>query len=230
MAAQHKFGDVIAGLREPKYLVLSMRNCSLKELRRGIDDLFFAFERLRHSKMWANVRGALAVLEVTFNEKEQTWHPHLNVIFDGPYISKAQLDEAWVRSTAGRGCITWIERADQRTVRELLKYITKLTEFVHVPDAVEWFLRATRGKRFIRTYGSLYRLKLEEIDSQDQDEGQGACPDCGCHDVRVFSTSLQRHDVHFDDLGVLRCRSRVNTSPPFHEVRRCRSFVRTVDQ
>jgi len=225
MAAQHKFGDVIAGLREPKYLVLSMRNCSLKELRRGIDDLFFAFERLRHSKMWANVRGALAVLEVTFNEKEQTWHPHLNVIFDGPYISKARLDETWFRSTAGRGRITWIGRADQRTVRELLKYITKLADFVQIPDAVEWFLRATRGKRFIRTYGSLYRLKLEEIDSQDQDEGHGACPDCGCHEVTVFSSSLRRDDVHFDDSGVLRLRPCVDALPTFYGVRRCRGPV-----
>lgn len=222
MAAQHKFGDVIAGLREPKYLVLSMRNCSLIDLRRGVDDLFLAFGRLRHSKTWADVRGALAVLEVTYNEKEQTWHPHLNVIFDGPYISKARLDETWIRSTAGYGCITWIKCADQRTVRELLKYITKLADFVHVPDAVEWFLRATRGKRFIRTYGSLYRLKLEEIDSQGQDDEKGVCPDCGCHDVRVFSISLQRPDLHFDDSGILRLRTYVNASPALNAVRRCR--------
>ena len=226
MAAQHKFGDVITGLREPKYLTLSMRNCPLEELRRGIDDLWSAFGRLRHSKTWAGVRGALTVLEVTFNEKERTWHPHLNVIFDGPFISKPQLDEAWIRSTEGHGCITWIEQADRRTVPELLKYITKLTDFVHIPDAVEWFLRATRGKRFIRTYGSLYRLKLEEIDSQGQDEGQGACPDCGCREVRVFSVSLQRHDVHFDDSGVLRCR--VNASPAFYGVRCCRGPVRDI--
>lgn len=226
MAAQHKFGDVIAKLREPKYLVLSMRNCPLNELRHGINELFLAFERLRHSKTWAGVRGALAVLELTFNEEERTWHPHLNVIFDGPYISKPQLDEAWIRSTQGDGCITWIERADRHTVHELLKYITKLADFVHIPDAVAWFLRATRGKRFIRTYGSLYRLKLEEVDSQGQNEGQGGCPDCGSRDVRVFSTSLQRHDVHFDDSGVLRCRARLNTFPPLHELRRCRGFVR----
>ncbi len=226
MAAQHKFGSLIAGLREPKYLTLSMKNCPLAELRQGIDDLFSAFGRLRHSKTWAEVRGALAVLEVTFNETAKTWHPHLNVIFDGPFISKAQLDEAWLRSTEGRGCITWIKCADRRTVPELLKYITKVADFIDNPDAVAWFLRATRGKRFIRTYGSLYRLKLDELDSQGQDEGQGACPDCGCREVSVFSVSLRRHDVHFDDSGILRCRPRVNASPPFHEVRRCRSFVR----
>lgn len=224
MAAQHKFGSLIAGLREPKYLTLSMKNCSLAELRQGIDDLFFAFGRLRHSKTWADVRGALAVLEVTFNDKEQTWHPHLNVIFDGPFIGKAQLDEAWIRSTEGRGCITWIKRADHQTVPELLKYITKLADFIDNPDAVAWFLRATRGKRFIRTYGTLYRLKLDELDSQGQDEGQGACPDCGCREISVFSVSLQRQDVQFDDSGILRCHDRVNTSPPLHEVRRCRSF------
>jgi hypothetical protein len=226
MAAQHKFGSVIANLREPKYLVLSMKNCPLGGLRRGIDELFLAFERLRHSKTWAGVRGALAVLEFTFNKKEQSWHPHLNVIFDGPYISKALLDEAWIRSTEGFGCITWIERADQHTVHELLKYITKLADFVHIPEAVKAFLRATHGKRFIRTYGSLYRLKLDEIEGQGEDESQGACPDCGRHDVRVFSTSLQRHDVHFDDSGILRFRLGENASPGLYRVRGCRLLVR----
>src|SRR5271166_4840752 len=35
MAAVHKFGAVLSGLKEPKYLVLSMENCKLGELRKG---------------------------------------------------------------------------------------------------------------------------------------------------------------------------------------------------
>src|SRR5579863_10341060 len=187
MAAVHRFGPVLEGLR------------------RGIDDLFSAFRRLYHSKLWAEVRGALAVLEVTFNEQERTWHPHINVVVDGPFIEKSQLDAVWSRSTRGKGRITWIERADHRTVFELVKYITKLSDFVHIPEAVQWFLMAAHGKRFIRTYVSLYRLKLENLDKEDGDEHQPVCPDCGCSEVQELSASLGIDDVYFDGSGTLRC-------------------------
>lgn len=205
MAAVHKFGSLIESLKEPGYLVLSMENCPVHQLRRGIDDLFEAFARLRHSTLWAKVRGALAVLEVTFNERARTWHPHLNIVFDGPYMDKPELNAVWRRSTQGHGCVTWIKRADRRTVFELLKYITKLSDFVHIPEAVENFLLATRGKRFIRTYGSLYRLKLEDdLDGQHEEESGEVCPDCGSHGVEELHISLQRDDVYFDGSGILR--------------------------
>lgn len=206
MAAVHKFGPVLEKLQDPRYIVLTVENCALEELRRGIDDLFSAFGRLRHSKLWDEVRGALAVLEVTFNEQERTWHPHINIVVDGPYIEKAALDAAWLRSTQGKGRITWIERADHRTVFELIKYVTKLADFVHIPEAVEWFLVATHGKRFIRTYGSLYGLKLEELDGEDGEEpNQPACPDCHCRQVEELPTSLRIDDVYLDSSGALRC-------------------------
>lgn len=205
MAAVHKFGSLIESLKEPGYLVLSMENCPVHELRRGIDDLFEAFARLRHSNLWAEIRGALAVLEVTFNERAKTWHPHLNIVFDGPYMEKSELNEVWRRSTQGHGCITWIKRADRRTVFELLKYITKLADFVHIPEAVEHFLSATRGKRFIRTYGSLYRLKVDdEVDGQKEEETGEVCPDCGSREIEELHISLHRDDVYFDGGGKLR--------------------------
>jgi hypothetical protein len=205
MAAVHKFGPILEKLQDPRYIVLTVENCPLRELRRGIDDLFLAFERLRHSKLWAEVRGALAVLEITFNERESTWHPHINVVADSPFIEKADLDAAWFRSTEGKGRITWIERADHKTVFELIKYVTKLADFVHIPEAVEWFLNATHGKRFIRTYGSLYGIKLEQPDSEESEEPQQTpCPDCGSSQVEELPTSLRIDDVYLDASGTLR--------------------------
>lgn len=205
MAAVHKFGSVLESLKDPKYLVLSMQNCQIGELRGGIDELFKAFRRLRHSALWSKVEGGIAVLEVTFNEKCRTWHPHLNVVFEGPYAPKPELNAVWLRSTQGRGCMTWIRRANRGTVFELVKYIVKPSEFLHIPEAVENFLRGTRGKRFIRTYGSLYGVKLEdELERECEEQGREVCPDCGSRDVEDLGISLRRVDVYFDDAGKLR--------------------------
>ena len=224
MAAAHKFGPILESLRDPRYLVLTVENCPLQELGRGLDDLFSAFERLRHSKLWAEVRGAVAVLEITYNQEAQTWHPHINVVVDSPFIVKTDLDAVWFRSTEGEGRITWIERADRRTIFELMKYVTKLSDFVHIPEAVEWFLVATHGRRFIRTYGSLYRLKLAD-GAEDGEDDQTSCPDCGCHEVQELPLALRIDDVFFDGAGVLRCcipfderseESACRASPPGH--------------
>lgn len=204
MKVLHKFGRVLKAFCDPRYVVLTVENCELEKLGRAITDLFSAFERLRHSKLWANVRGAIAVLEITFNRETRTWHPHLNVILDGPYIAKAELDAAWFRVTLKRGRITWIRRANRRTIPELLKYITKLTDFVDIPEAVEWFLRATRGRRFVRTYGSLYRFSFEDEEQETRGQGHDVCPDCGSPDVQELSTTLRFQDVYYDDSGTLR--------------------------
>lgn len=204
MAAVHRFGPILETLEDPRYIVLTVENCALEELRRGIDDLFSAFGRLRHSKLWIEVRGALAVLEVTFNEEKRTWHPHINIVVDGPYIEKAALDAAWLRSTRGKGRITWIERADHRTVFELIKYVTKLADFVHIPEAVGAFLDATRKTRFLRTYGCLYGLKIEDEESENGKDPLTACPDCGSKEVVRLRKCFVRDDVFFDGKAILR--------------------------
>jgi len=204
MKAVHKYGAALKALRDPRYAVLTVENCPLEMLGAAITDLFAAFERLRHSKVWTTVRGAVAVLEITFNRQERTWHPHINVIFDGSFIPKAKLDAAWLRATHGHGRFTWIERVDDKTFYELLKYVTKLADFVDVPQAVEWFLRGTRGRRFIRTYGSLYGFGFGDEDQEETGQGNVVCPDCGCSHVQVLSYSLPSQGVYYDESGILR--------------------------
>lgn len=202
MQAQRRWAPMLDTLQKPKYLVLSERNSPAGELNVGIKHLWDSWERLRHVKLWAGrVRGALAVLEITFNRERQSWHPHLNVLFDGPYTEHAKLLEAWQTATEQRGRSVWVQRANQGTLRELLKYITKPGDFVDVPEAVDEFLRATWKRRFVRAYGCLYRLKLEP-DSAGR-VGVGACPDCRSPGVRD-GLPLLPVQVGYDRDGVLR--------------------------
>jgi hypothetical protein len=78
----------------------------------------------------------------------------------------------------------------------VFKYVTKLVDIADVPEAVVEFLAATHGLRFIRTYGTLYRLPEEE-------NFELSCPDCGTHDVRRIGF-LPFEAVSLDAQGVLR--------------------------
>jgi Replication protein len=205
--AQHQFDKLIAGLKDPRYIVLSMRNCGLHELGSGTQMLFESLKRLVRSALWkASVKGALVTLEVTFNEKTRTWHPHLNILTEGngTFIQQNALAAAWRKAARDEGLILpFIKKADSGTARELLKYITKLADFVHIPEAVGAFLDATRKTRFLRTYGCFYGLKL----SQDDETGAEAvltCPDCGSSDVIPLRKCLSADDIYYDGKGVLR--------------------------
>lgn len=205
---QAKFRLQWPKVRRPKYAVFSQVNCELVELKQGLRNLWDAFERLRHRKIWRNVRGAVVSLEITFNRASSTWHPHLNVLFDGPYIPQEKLLAAWqqcseVRADAG----VFITAATPDTLAEVFKYVTKVSDIVDSPDAVRFFLNCTRQQRFIRTYGEFY--DLDDL----EDTSALICPDCGSHEVRQIGR-VAPQQLWLDDGGVLRFYRCESESPP----------------
>ncbi len=206
MRALHRFRSIVEGLLQGKYVVFAIRNAPSNGLAEGIEHLFASFTRLRKMPIFRGVRGAIVALEVTYNREMMEpdypgerlpWHPHLNVVLDAPFIPFEELRDAWMLATEGRGRTAFIREVDRGTANELLKYVTKLLDFIDVPLAVEEFLDATHRRRFVRTYGSLYGLNIE-------DEPAGHCPDCDSRNLRLIAHTLYPHQVFFDSEGVLR--------------------------
>jgi len=204
-----QFEPVLAGMRDPRYIVLTVRNSPIGELRPAIRHLFAAFNRMRKTTLWRSlVLGCVVVLEVTLNERENTWHPHLNVVYDGTFINQKELQTAWRRAARDESLIMpWIKRADKATIQELFKYTLKPFDFGRNPEAVSEFLGATRRMRLVRTYGSAYGAAgaAKDRDGQERD----TCPDCGSTEVRKLGIVLRLDDVSYDGQGILRPRARL---------------------
>jgi hypothetical protein len=49
------------------------------------------------------VRGGVSALETTRNRGARTWHPHMHLLFDGPWIDFRELRDAWTAAT----CDAW---------------------------------------------------------------------------------------------------------------------------
>jgi hypothetical protein len=117
-----RFERLLDDKQDQRYAVFAERNVDQGCLDQGISSLWRSWARLRHSPQWkAKVRGCLAVLEVTYNQQENTWHPHLNVLMEGDYFPFEELNQAWVAATGGRGHTSFIGAADAGTIRELIK-------------------------------------------------------------------------------------------------------------
>lgn len=181
-----------------RYVVLSERNS--KDVAEGMALLWASWSRLRRSVRWKRkVQGCIVALEVTFNRDENTWHPHLNVIFEGEYFPQEELRQLWIEATQHRGEIVWISAVDQGTTREMIKYVTKIADLIGNADALDKLLTAVHKKRFVRTYGSFYGLSVAD----EENPVQGHCPDCESTELIALGR-VKPQQVSIDFNGVLR--------------------------
>ena len=207
--AAEQLGPILRGIDRPKHLVLAMPNAPLGELKQGIRRLWAAFARLRRKPIWDRVRGAVAALEVTFNGQTQSWHPHLHIVLDAPFLPQEDWLSAWREASGaggGESRTCWIGKADSRAVHELVKYITKPVALARYPQALKEFIAAMKGVRCLRSYGSLYGLRLRLASTS---KGKAVtCPDCGLPGevADVMGWTLGLNEVVWDDRGILRPR------------------------
>ena len=196
MTLVHRFEPFLAGRGSLRYIVFAERNCV--DLREGIRSLFAAWDRVRRGSFWKNlVTGAIVALEITYNREQKTFHPHLNVLFEGEFIPFADLNAVWVEATRGNGHTSHIQKADPGTTAELLKYVTKVSDLIGQPAAVDHFLTATERRRFVRTYGVFFRIPVSE------DQNERCCPDCKTSRV-LRMESLWPWQLSLDLAGVFR--------------------------
>jgi Replication protein len=90
----------------------------------------------------------------------------------------------------------------EKAVKEVLKYITKCSEFIDLPEAVIHFHDATRGARLIQTFGSWYGVDFSaDFDTKHLDDWSHM-PKCTCGLNEWLRMGIfQRRDVRFEQDG-----------------------------
>lgn len=125
-----------------QFLTLTRPNVKKEQIRASVQDLYKASKNfLRKFKIKDYFRST----EITFNEKEETYHPHLHILLVCPKSSKLPLfdkklgkngcrylEEEWAKEhnkISGREdkylMATIYEVRDKKSIFELTKYITK---------------------------------------------------------------------------------------------------------
>lgn len=135
------------------FLTLTVRNCTGDKLRDTLDELTRAWKKLidRRSVKRA-VKGWFRAIEITYNEDEDTYHPHIHAILvveDGYFLkrNKLYIDQPdWVKmwrgclqvdydpivgiqATYGKGQKKKVKR-ETAAVLEAAKYATKDSEYL----------------------------------------------------------------------------------------------------
>ena len=114
--------------QEPKghflFLTLTLRNVAGNDLNKTLTLLTQSFDRLfRRAKVKKNLLGYLRSVEVTHNENDNTYHPHIHVLMmvrpsffqsKKDYITQKEWSDMWSRSLK----VDYVPMVDVRTVKE----------------------------------------------------------------------------------------------------------------
>jgi hypothetical protein len=145
--------------------------------------LWGAWKQLRASHM-EDLKTCFAALEITYNERRDSWHPHLHVMVVAPgWIDRKGLLESWQIAHGyvvggGQGGVD-VRLMD--SVKEAIKYplkgLSDTMQKMNEDRALE-LMGWLRGKRLLRTYGELRKVEIVEEEDDDVEEpGDGLLVD-----------------------------------------------------
>ena len=201
--------DFLPKMKHPVHIVLTVENVE------HIDKDYFSwlrncFTKLRHRKVFEECSGGVYSIETSYNLEVGTWHVHLHVLADVPWIDQGDLSRVWERITGS--CVVWISAVGFRgsqtlaeAAKEIAKYIVKPGEFLLDSDLVDEYLTAVRSMRLLQPFGDLLDVKSEEEPYR---------PECWCgRNVWILLGNFLLCDIYRDESGCYRCRPGSARSP-----------------
>lgn len=176
------------------FLTLTIRNVTGEELSKTVTELNNGFLKIvskskkfpAAEKLKKNLLGALKVMEVTYNEEVDTYHPHIHAIlavnptyFKKDYMTKAELIAAWRKALkVDYDPSIDIRRIDRRpnAIAETAKYPVKMSNILELDqdravEVVYVLKRSLTGRRMIAFYGLFKdikaQLELDDVENGD---------------------------------------------------------------
>ena len=171
------------------FLTLTVKNVEGQALNSTISQLTKSFDRLfKRAKVQRNLLGYLRSVEVTHNENDKTYHPHIHVLMmvrpsyfqsKKDYITQKEWSDMWSQSLK----VDYVPMIDIRTVKETgkglrgavletAKYPTKQIKLdVENKQVVDDLYNGLYRKRQLG-YGGLFKtikkqLQLDDVESGD---------------------------------------------------------------
>lgn len=165
------------------FLTLTVRNVPDDSLAQQVDELFLGWGRLYKRKEFRRVvRGWFRGLEITHNDKNRTWHPHIHAVLwmsgsyttgGSFYLTHRRWMDLW-RESLGLDYDPWVRVQMVRpkggrlgkVAAEVAKYTVKDSDLWDVPDEelvrrVGVLSHALRGRRLFDWGGELRKIARE---------------------------------------------------------------------
>jgi hypothetical protein len=133
-----------------------------------IDNLYKAFRNIRKRRAFQKyVFGGVWFFQITFNQKTETWHPHLHCLVVGRYIKWREVKDLWQKIT-GDSCVVDTRYAEnqKKIIGYVSRYVSRPCSLESVPSSCYLDLaEAFRSRRLCGSWGKLRGVDLRGIKS-----------------------------------------------------------------
>ncbi|MCR8747281.1 protein rep [Romboutsia lituseburensis] len=163
------------------FLTLTAPNVPGEKLNDEIKDFNESFLRLAKRKEFVKInKGYVRKLEITYNKKENTYHPHFHVIIavnksyfkNKDYLSKKKFLELWKECKRDNAInqvdVRKIDVSDKKSISEIAKYGAKDSDYTVSQEVFDMFYKALKSKKLI-TYNGIFKEILELYKQGDLD-------------------------------------------------------------
>lgn len=176
----------------PLFLTLTVRNCPTDELSKTLDILFRGWKNLiDHRKIRKIVKGWFRALEVTYNDKDDTFHPHLHAVImvEKTYFKKDNKDYMetadWVQMWRKAAKLDYDPICDIRRVKggkkkhkaiaEVAKYTMKDKDYIKgtfdLTDTLIYFLSIGLKNRRLFAFGGILKDVAKQLGVEKLEKG-----------------------------------------------------------
>lgn len=169
------------------FFTLTLENT--KDLEKGINEILKGFYNFSNDRTFKKIsKGYIRTLEITYNEKRETWHPHIHLIValkENYFIQNYKEQKEWAKiwERCAKKEYTPIidvrkvkqdkdEETYKKAIAEISKYSVK--PFATKKDksqeyAYKSIIKETHHRR-LRSYGGIYAKIKKELNFNDGEE------------------------------------------------------------
>jgi hypothetical protein len=154
------YKPVLDTLTDLQFVTLTIPNVPGYELKKAIQEMTKAFQRIKDNlrKIYKVKIEGIRKLEITYNDVRRDYHPHFHIILSGKMAAET-LIELWLNQfPTAKKAAQDIKKADEKAVKELFKYFTKITtnnkksKKLHI-TALNSIFNAISGIRIFQPFG-----------------------------------------------------------------------------
>ena len=174
----------IENLGALEFVTLTRKNCTASELKNVVDDMLKKISliiRNINEKLKIKISG-IRKLEITYNAKDDTYHPHLHILVDK--LSGKHFVELWLKREPNAQRTGWDKKkkkyvelqdyrpANKESLNEIFKYTSKILthskkgELDIYVNAIDTILIAMYKRRCFQSFGYIRQVN-EDVDSTE---------------------------------------------------------------
>lgn len=192
----HKIENIVEAIPDKNYVLitLTVKNCAPEWLNNTINNLLSSFHRLVNRKTWkASFTGYFRTLEITYNSKENTFHPHIHILakcsneyYTKNYIDNSTLRHMWTESANLPYYVQTDIRAiedNAKGIAEVAKYAVKMSSILSNKvdsqrlKATQILLSTLKNRRLIATGGIITKTANQLKIDIEADEAEAITAD-----------------------------------------------------